>query len=179
MSLNDDSTPIVERFLECEPVPHEKQFAVSTRENSEYKWHTKKHVIGALEIESEPDLNVRQPFSELVRHELENNPTASAKFKEALRVYEEEFQLHKSFIEAAEGFPVQMACCGLIRNDEKTIRKMVPYLNETWVHAANDKLKSKGFKVDCYVWKWSHISGQSESHVLLIRFHELPVPSVP
>jgi hypothetical protein len=74
------------------------------------------------------------------------------KFKEMLRVYEEEFQFRKSFTEAAEGFPVQMACCGLIQNDEKTIRKMVPYLNETWVHAANDKLKSKGFKVDCYVW---------------------------
>ena len=71
------------------------------------------------------------------------------KFKEALRVYEEEFQLHTSFIEAAEGFPVQVACCGLIRNDEKTIHKMVLDLNETWAqHAANDKLKSKGFKVD-------------------------------
>ena len=36
----------------------------------------------------------------------------NTKFKEALRVYEEEFQLHKSFVEAAaEGFPVQMACC--------------------------------------------------------------------
>ena len=175
MSLSDDST-FVEHLLEREHVPPEKEFHVSTRENSEYKWQ-RKHVIGALEIDSEPDLNLRQAFSQLVRHELKNNPTAMAKFNEAQRVYEDELQLHESFVEAAVGFPVEMTCCGLIQNDEKTIRKMVPHLNETWVRTANDKLKSKGFKVDCYRWKWSHISGQSESHVLLIRFYELPVSS--
>lgn len=183
---NDDDASFVERLVEREHVPPEKEFHVSTRENSEYKWQTNKHIIGALEIDSEPDLNLRQPFSELVRHEPNKKNTTtttttatnrSAKFKEAQRVYDEEFHLHESFIEAAEGFPVQMGCCGLIRNDEKTIRKMTPYLNQTWVPAANEKLKTKGFKVDCYVWKWSHISGQSESHVLLIRFHEIPEPS--
>ena len=186
MTLSDaEDTSFVERLVEREHVPPDKEFRISTRENSEYKWQANKHVIGALEIDSEPDLNLRQPYSELVRHEahMKNAATTttainrSAKFKEAQRVYNEEFHLHESFIEAAEGFPVQMACCGLIRNDEKTIRLMTPYLNKTWVPAANEKLKSKGFKVDCYVWKWSHISGQSESHVLLIRFYEIPEPS--
>ncbi len=155
-----------ETFLEREHVPHNKEFHASTRQNSEYKWHAK-HVVGALEIDSDLNLNLRG----VMKPHVANDFTAD-KFDEAQKVFEE-LNLRDSFIEAAEGFPVETSCCGLIADDARTIRKLVPHLNKTWVVEANKLLHPKGFKVDCYVWHWSHISGQSESYLLLIRFHVL------
>ena len=171
MSIADDAS-IGERFMEREHVPHEKEFHMSTRENSEYKWYQHhKDIIGALEIESEPDLYLRKPFSELTRHD--TNPPHTDEFQKALQVYHDELNLHTDFVSAAEAFPPEMSCCGLIQNDKKTIRKMVPHLNETWIKDANTKLQSKSLKIDCFIWRWSHISGPSESYILLIRFHKL------
>jgi hypothetical protein len=84
-----------------------------------------------------------------------------------------DFGLHKLFLEVATSFPARMSCFGMIQDDVKTIRALVPYLNETWVPRANIVLMSVGFRVDCFHWSWSHISGRSESNILLIRFHDL------
>jgi hypothetical protein len=143
-------------ILRRDPVPSFKDFHLSTRENSVYKWQNRK-VVGALEIESEPDLNF---------HSMIPNPGTSTCYKyerfHAAHKAFRDFGLHKLFLEVATSFPARMSCFGMIQDDVKTIRALVPYLNETWVPRANIVLMS-----------WSHISGRSESNILLIRFHDL------
>lgn len=154
-----------EGAFERDNVPDNKDLRPSTRENSEYKWQTK-GCVGALEIQSEPDLDLHEtmkPHNAKVAME--------SAFQEAQAAFEGD--LRKSFIEAAEGVPVVTCCFGIIQNDQKTIKQMVPHLNETWVKEANSKLEEKGFKLDCYIWTWSNISGASESTVLMIRFFQL------
>jgi hypothetical protein len=48
-------------FVEQEPVPLGKQYMISTRENSDYKWQNMPDVIGCLEIPCVPDF---QPHGE-------------------------------------------------------------------------------------------------------------------
>ena len=153
------------RAFEREHVPASKEFHISTRNNSEYKWQTS-HVVGALEIESEPDLNFRTMTAHLgTQHKVDEYLAAQKAF--------DDLGLRDSFVQAAEGVPFQRSCCGLIRDDVKMIRMLVPYLNETWVPHANELLKSSGFRVDCFDWSWSHVIGQGETHIFLIRFHEI------
>jgi hypothetical protein len=155
-------------FLDRDDVPNGKEFHTSTRQNSQYKWQTK-HVVGALEIECQPDLNLRGQMTPQ-----NSNVLRSDKFEEAQAAFDE-LGLRDSFIEAAEGFPKETCCCGLIQDDQKTIKYLAPHLNKTWGKEANIKLKPKGYKVDCFNWSWNNISGSSETHILLIRFHELAV----
>jgi hypothetical protein len=154
-------------ILKRDRVPSFKDFQVSTRENSVYKWQNR-NVIGALEIDSEPDLN----FYKMIPNTGVSTDHKVARFNAAQQAFRD-FELHNLFLEVASTFPVQMSCFGMIRDDAKTIRALVPYLNETWAPQANLILKSVGFRVDCFHWTWSHISGQSDSHILLIRFHDL------
>jgi hypothetical protein len=153
-------------FLKREHVPNDKAWRPSTRENSEYKWQTK-FVVGALEVDSQPDLNIRGPMTPHNGMELR-----AGRFGEAQAAFKE-LNLRESFIEEADTFPFVKSCCGLIRDDAKTIKRLAPHLNETWCKEANKKLKEKNFKVDCFVWSWNNIAGPSETVVLLIRFHEV------
>eukprot|EP00545_Synedropsis_sp_CCMP1620_P013016 CAMPEP_0119013604 /NCGR_PEP_ID=MMETSP1176-20130426/8561_1 /TAXON_ID=265551 /ORGANISM="Synedropsis recta cf, Strain CCMP1620" /LENGTH=167 /DNA_ID=CAMNT_0006966707 /DNA_START=99 /DNA_END=602 /DNA_ORIENTATION=+ len=153
-------------YLKREHVPEDKEWRPSTRENSDYKWQTQ-FVVGALEVDCMPDLNLGGPMTP-------HNSVAlrAPRFEEAQAAFKE-CGLRESFVEEAETFPFVKCCCGLIRDDPKTIKRLGPHMNETWVEDANKKLKDKGFKVDCFVWSWNNISGASETIVLLIRFHAL------
>lgn len=153
-------------FLKREHVPDDKAWRPSTRDNSEYKWQTQ-FVVGALEVECQPGLNVRGPMKDHNSMQLRAD-----RFTEAKAAFKE-FRLRESFIEEAEAFPFVKSCCGLIRDDAKTIKRLGPHMNETWAIDANKKMKDKGFKVDCFVWSWNNITGPSETFVLLIRFHAL------
>jgi hypothetical protein len=156
----------IDRFLPSEDVPDDKKMRASTRENSEYKWQAK-DVVGALEMESEIGIDPTAPMkphnTKLLREE---------KFGSAQALFEE-LGLRDSFIKAVEAFPVETCCCGIIPDTTATIKSLVPHLNKTWVHEANEKMEPNGFKVDCFLWFWHNISGQSETYVLLIRFHDL------
>lgn len=155
-----------EGVFERADVPDDKDLRASTRDNSEYKWKAK-GCVGALEVRSEPDMDLHAKMKEHNKSVI----TEEA-FREALAAFDE-LGLRKSFIEAAEGVPVVTCCFGIIQDDHKTIKRIVPALNDTWVKEANSKLEEKGFKLDCYIWSWSNISGASESTVLMIRFFQL------
>mmetsp|Transcript_30038 Transcript_30038/g.42592 ORF Transcript_30038/g.42592 Transcript_30038/m.42592 type:complete len:159 (-) Transcript_30038:200-676(-) len=153
-------------IFEQENVPEGKVFRASTRDNSHNKWQTK-HVVGSMEVESEPVLNVRSDLRPL-------NPkvTREARWREAQNAWDELF-LRKTFIEASESIPIELCCCGFLPDNTATIKKISLHLNQTWVKDANKKLQGRGFKVDTFVWSWHNLSGQSQTHILLIRFHDL------
>lgn len=138
----------------------------STRLNSEFKWQLDKSVVGALEVKSQPCFDPRAKMKEFDIIGME------AEFKECARIWKE-FGMRKSFIEAVNSIPPETTCCGLIKNDGATVKKLVPLLNGGWVRGMNEKIKDRGYKISCFVWSWSNITGKTDSVVLLIRFHSL------
>jgi hypothetical protein len=145
--------------------PRNRMFRVSTRGNSDFKWQTK-GVVGAFEVCSQPGLDLSAPFNPML-----GKGAVFEKWKEAQNIWKS-MNLRESFIEAAEGIPVETCCCGLITDEKKRIEEMVPRLNETWAKSVNEKLEEKGFFVDIHLWTWSNISGQATTDILLIRVHE-------
>jgi hypothetical protein len=137
-----------------EEVPHDKQYMPSTRDNSMYKWQKEKGVVGAYQVHSEPDFDIRAPLQPLEAIAAETTQEA---FENAQNSWKRE-KLHSSLAAACETIPFETAWCGLIRNDAATIKKAVPQLNKEWVPRANDKLQSYGFKVSVFLWTWSNVS---------------------
>jgi hypothetical protein len=155
----------IKHQFESEDVPDDKMFRVSTRANSDYKWQTE-GVVGAFEVSSQPGLDLTAPFSTML-----GKGSCEAKWREAQKIWKS-MNLRDSFVEAAQGIPVETCCCGLITDDKATMEEMVPRLNETWAKSVNEKLEEKGFFLDIHLWTWSNISGQSTTDILLIRVHE-------
>lgn len=152
---------------DAEVVPKSKRnLRFSTRENSAFKWKEDKTVVGALEVKSEPYFDFTSKLSE------KKVLTLEAEFDECLRIWKE-LKLRKTFIEACEGIPQDTYCCGLVNDQDRTIKKMVPMLNEGWTTSLNEKLADKGCRISCFVWSWNNPSGKAETVVLLIRFHSL------
>mmetsp|Transcript_26013 Transcript_26013/g.39377 ORF Transcript_26013/g.39377 Transcript_26013/m.39377 type:complete len:176 (+) Transcript_26013:157-684(+) len=158
------------------PVPDEKKWMPSTRDNSVDKWRTVrgKHkddpptdTIGALEVQSEPFLNVEGTYSPMMGSEEDDDL-----WKKAQDAWDAE-GLRSELITATAGLPVKMRCCGLIRDEDQRIKDMVPYLNKHFVPAANEKLKEHGFKIDAFLWLIHNLQGKSETLILLIRFFEI------
>lgn len=142
-----------------------RNMRISTRENAAFKWKVDKSVVGAFEVESSLGLD---PKAKLTEHTIS---TVLENFEECKKIWKAE-KLHKSFVEAVNGIPPETGCCGLIKNDEQTIRKMVPLLNEGWAtKVTNEHFASKGYKVTCFVWSWSNVTGAANNVKLLIRFH--------
>jgi len=92
-------------------------------------------------------------------------------FDKALQVWEE-WNLRNQFIKAVEQIPKETCCCGLLNDDDSTIKALAPALNKGWIKHINKKLhaKQKGFKLDAFVWQWHNATGKSETNILLIRF---------
>ena len=151
--------------LEQEEVPEGKKYMISTRENSEYKWQNDPHVIGALEVPSQPDLKVHDHYSSRCVNGKEEA------FDDAMEVWED-WKLKEEFVKACDNVPVATCCCGLIQNDDKTIKNLVPSLNNGWIKATNQKLagENMGFKLDVFIWTWHNAVGKAETNILLIRF---------
>jgi hypothetical protein len=138
----------------------------STRLNTSYKWKEDMTVIGALEVASEPRLDVRAKLTEKPQGE------RHSEFAECLRVWEE-LKLRKSFIEACESVSPSTSCCGLVQDHTQHVRDLACILNEGWAKAATKQVKSLSFKISVFVWTWTNASGPGETVVMLIRFHSI------
>jgi hypothetical protein len=138
----------------------------STKENSEFKWKKDKTVVGALEVRCEPVLDFRAKLKEKKVLRMDDA------FRECLKLWKE-FDLNKSFVEACESIPPTTTCCGLTTSQEDTIKKLVPLLNKGWAKSVNEKIQDKGYKINCFVWSWTHPLGKAETVILLVRFHSL------
>lgn len=144
-----------------------RNLKISTRENSAFKWKADKSVVGGLEVVSAPMLD---PKAHLKEHVI---PTVEQEFTECLEIWKSH-KLHKSLVEAIAGIPPQTKCCGWITDTDQTIRNIVPLLNKGWAESiSQDFFFSKGYRVSCFVWTWSNITGASENCVLIVRFHTL------
>lgn len=137
---------------------------LSTRDNSMFKWQ-KKQVVGAFEVPSDPHLEL---YDEFIPMRL---PHTEA-FEAACEAWEE-LRLKKSFVEACESLPVVTACYGLVTDDAKTKIELVLHLNTVWAKVASEKLKDRGFTVDCYLWCWHILGGNGKKRIVLIRFHQI------
>lgn len=143
-----------------------RQNRFSTRLNSGFKWQVDKSVVGAMEVQSKPYFDPSAKMKEQAVVDKEES------FKECCKLWKE-FGMRKSFIEAVEMIPPKTTCFGLINNDSKTVRNIVPLLNQGWCSGMNEKIKDRGYKISCFVWSWNNVTGHSKSVVLLIRFHRL------
>ena len=138
----------------------------STRGNSSFKWKEDKTVLGALEVKSEPVLDVKAKMKKL------KIISSQSEFDKALSIWKER-KLRKAFVEACDSIPPVTQCCGLVTDSDKTIANLANELNKGWIKKINGELKDQGFKIGCYEWSWRNPSGKAETKVLLIRFHSL------
>jgi hypothetical protein len=139
----------------------------SRRENAGYKWKHERTVVGALEVASEPILDLRGTMKEHKASSEEGH------FRNCLRIWEEK-RLRESFIEAFEGIPPQTRCCGTVMDYDAMVKFNVPDLNEVWAKSLSDKyFVEKGYRLDLFEWRWSNPTGKAETVVLMIRFHTL------
>ena len=157
---------------ESEDVPPGKKFMISTRENSDYKWQDK-GVVGALEIPSEPDLQLRGEY--IPRHVKGKEEL----FEQALEFWNER-KWREGFISACENVPKATFCCGLLPDDDQTIKDIRKKLTKGWVKAMNQILRAerKDFVMDVHTWSWHNATGKSLTLILLVRFLESPRRSI-
>lgn len=155
--------------FESENVPKNKKYMISTRGNSAYKWQTDPSIIGALEVPSEPRLNLHDEYT---AWGVEGKQDV---FEEALHVWMER-NLRDDFIRACENVPIETCCCGLLSDDDSTMKVLVPAVNNGWIKATNIKLAQSGhtFAIDTFIWTWHNATGKSETNILLVRFFQLP-----
>ncbi|KAL7571055.1 hypothetical protein ACA910_003771 [Epithemia clementina (nom. ined.)] len=153
---------------ETEDVPSAKKYMISTRDNSDYKWQDR-GVIGALEVPSEPDLELRGEY--IPRHVRGHEEL----FDQALELWNQR-KWRDGFIEACENVPKATFCCGLLPDDDQTIRDIQQKLTKGWIKALNQILRSerKDFLMDVFIWQWHNATGKSLTLILLIRFLESP-----
>lgn len=140
----------------------------ASKSNSAFKWQRARGVIGALEVNSEPYLRVRD---ELDPHLVEGKEDI---FHAAVQAWED-LKLGKDFIKAVENLPGEKCCCGFMSDAEASKRNYVYLLNEGWCKQASKKLNKAGhaIKVDTFIWNWQNASGKAETNIILIRFFEL------
>jgi len=143
---------------EREDVPEGKKGMVSTRDNSDYKWRTDQlpkgaQVLGALEFESEPTLNLHGEITQHIMVDSNSNnssdyesggrmTTAESLFQSALKVWHER-HYRKAFLHACEHDVVRPTfCCGLLPDDGQYLLEL-EHLNHNkggWVHRINHEL---------------------------------------
>jgi hypothetical protein len=142
---------------------------MSTRENADFKWKHDPTVIGALEVPRSLDVfDVHAPT-----YTPKAVPTCSSDFERALEIWKQ-VQGQVSFVKACDGMAPVTSCCGLIYNPDETIKQWVPLLNQGWATTLNKNplLQEAGLAVSTFVWSWTNVMGETETVVLLIRFHK-------
>jgi len=144
--------------------------STGTKARSSLKWQRALMVVGALEIKSDPFL---QPKEDMKPHYKNDQGATASKFEDALQAWED-LNLRKSFTKACADLPDFVCCCGLSQSDNASmIKQYAILLNDGWVKHANSKIKTRGFKIDAFLWNWQNSSGKTSANVLLIRFFEL------
>eukprot|EP00567_Pseudictyota_dubia_P018841 CAMPEP_0197433820 /NCGR_PEP_ID=MMETSP1175-20131217/1631_1 /TAXON_ID=1003142 /ORGANISM="Triceratium dubium, Strain CCMP147" /LENGTH=305 /DNA_ID=CAMNT_0042962321 /DNA_START=403 /DNA_END=1320 /DNA_ORIENTATION=+ len=147
----------------------------STRDNSMYKWQNKKGIVGCLEVQSEPMFDYEErlkPLMGIVQNSEEKEEEYMLSFGKAVAAWDN-LDMRQSFVAACRSMPVSTLCCGLMRDEDKTVRDLVPHLNQVWSEHASERMESAGFSVDCFLWSWRNLQGKSETLVLLVRFFDL------
>ena len=153
--------------MECSGRQPHRDFKASTKVNSDFKWKTNRSVVGALEVVTDPDLDLR---AKMIVHQIIG---FEDEFMEFYRIWED-LKLRDKFIEAFENIAPETTCCGMVTSQDKTIKHNARILNLGWVKSMNEKiLEKEGFRISVYVWHWSNISGKSETVIPMIRFHSL------
>mmetsp|Transcript_6180 Transcript_6180/g.14998 ORF Transcript_6180/g.14998 Transcript_6180/m.14998 type:complete len:160 (+) Transcript_6180:36-515(+) len=144
-----------------------RRYRSSTKVNSDFKWKLDRTVVGAFEIATDPGLDVRAPMT---LHKIDG-------YKSVLKGYLEiwdKLNLRQDFIKAFESIPPEASCCGIFVEQDLTIEKNIPLLNETWIKHTNENvLKEEGFAISLFVWKWQNIAGKSKTVIPMLRFHRL------
>lgn len=139
----------------------------STKINSDFKWKKDRTVVGALEIVTDPNLDIRSTMA------LKTVAGCEGQLAKYHRVWKK-LKLRSEFIKAFESIPPQTTCCGLITKEDDTIKQNAPLLNEGWVKTTNENiLEKEGFQISIFVWSWANISGKTETIIPMIRFHRL------
>lgn len=141
--------------------------------SSDLKWQRAKMLVGALEVKSYPFLQPKEDTKPLYKHD---DGATKSKFEDALQAWQD-LKLRKSFTKACANLPDSSCCCGLIAHSDNasTIKQYVTLLNEGWVKHANNKIKTRGFKIDAFLWNSQNSpgGGKPTTNILLIRFFEL------
>jgi hypothetical protein len=149
--------------------PSDRELHFSTKENSEFKWKHDKTVIGALEVVSDPVLNLR---AKMMEHDIKSY---EEEFQKCLQLWGQ-WNLGKEFIDAWENLAPQTRCCGYVTDYDNTVKKNVPTLNNTWVRKINEeKFAKEGYRISLFVWRWSNATGKAETVIPMIRFHSLKI----
>lgn len=138
----------------------------STKYNADFKWKHEKSVVGALEVETNPELDLR---AEMIRHCV---PGYGPQFNAYYEVFKE-LKLRDEFIKAFESIPPVTTCCGKVTCQDETIKNNAKLLNKGWVKATNKKVFKHGFRLSIFVWRWSNVAGKAETVIPMIRFHTL------
>ena len=138
----------------------------STRENSAFKWKENKSVVGALEVKSEPILDIKADMKK------KKVLTMEDEFKQALKLWNDK-NLREEFIKACEAIPPVLGCCGLATDYDETIIEIVKTLNKGWLVKVNKEIAEQGYKIDAFEWSWTNPSGKAKTVILLIRFLSL------
>jgi hypothetical protein len=123
-------------------------------------------VVGALEVKSDP---IFKPRDDLIPRYKEDEESA---FEEALQAWED-LKLRQAFVKACDDLPAEVCCCGLLQDEDASIKQYVNLLNEGWIRSANKKLGPRGVKIDSFLWNWQNASGKAETNIMLIRFFKL------
>jgi hypothetical protein len=145
---------------------NEREAIFANRTNSDYKWQRAKMVVGALEVKSDP---VFKPRDDLTPRYKGGEEGA---FEEALQAWDD-MKLRQSFVRACEDLPAEVCCCGLLRDEDASVKQYVTLLNEGWIKSANKQLGPRGIKIDAFLWNWQNASGKAETNIILIRFFML------
>lgn len=152
--------------MDIPPTPPARHGRFSTRDNSAFKWKQDKSVVGGFEIKSYPGFDPRGKLKE------NKVLTMEDEFEECKGIWKE-LDLRKSFVEAVESIPPVTSCCGLMRNDDSTVKALVPELNKGWVKGINEKIKDRDYKISCFLWSWNNPMGKAKTYVMMVRFHSL------
>ena len=144
-----------------------RNFRSSTKVNSDFKWKFDRTVIGAFEIKTAPDLDLKAPM------ELHKIDGCKHELQKCLEVWDKN-KMRPEFIKAFESLAPETGCCGLFVQQDETIKKNVPLMNEGWVKKTNESIFiPEGYRISMYVWQWQNIAGKTETVIPMIRFHRV------
>jgi len=166
--LPDDSQNPKKSVTDVNPYAQASFFLA--KGSSDMQWQRKIMVVGALAVKSNPFLQPKEDMKPLYKND---NGLTKLKFEDALQAWED-LNLRKSFTRACTDLPDFVCCCGLSQSDNASmIKQNVTLLNDGWVKHANSKIKTRGFKIDAFLWDCQSSSGKTSVNILLIRFFEL------
>ena len=146
----------------------ERSVVIQTRDNSDFLWQRTPvgtECWGALELACKLEFDYRAPLQPRFVEDRKEI------FDKCLQVWKK-MELADEFVTACESVAPWTACCGMVRNDDRTIQETAETLRKGWIKNVNQRLKQKEqiFKLDVYVWSWHNATGKTKTNILLIRF---------